>query len=269
MNLEILENKDSYLQYNKIKGVNIYFTTKDGGVSQKNFASNNMAYQVGDDFTHVVVNRVMFSKKINVELDNFVFAHQTHKTNVYKVEKKDLGKGKEKFEDGIANTDVLYTYEKQVALACFYADCTPIYFIDQIKGLVGIIHAGWQGTVKNIVDKTIQTLQEKEGVEPKNLKFIIGPSIRKDSFIVHEDVYEQFKNQKHAQNEVIFENDIVNGDKTWKIDLVKYIQNSLIYNGVLEANILTSNIDTVKANNMFSFRQENKTGRMIAVIVKQ
>jgi len=72
-----------------------------------------------------------------------------------------------------------------------FADCVPIFLFDPVKKIVGIIHAGWKGTVDNIVGNAIHTIQAKYQVNPKNLVAGIGPSIGPDHYIVGGEVREQ------------------------------------------------------------------------------
>ena len=137
----------------------------------------------------------------------------------------------------------------------------PLYFYDPCTDLIGIIHSGWQGTVNNIVDKTIKHLMEFENINPDNLKFIIGPSIKKNSFEVNKDVYKLFLEQKDFNDSVIFPKD----DK-WLIDTVQYNLNILVKNGIPKNNIFISNIDTYTTEELFSYRRDKITGRMLGVI---
>ena len=45
---------------------------------------------------------------------------------------------------------IAITNQKGVTLGLRFADCTPIFFYDPVKKVVGNIHSGWRGTVKKI-----------------------------------------------------------------------------------------------------------------------
>ena len=60
---------------------------------------------------------------------------------------KDRGKGALDQDSVIKETDALITEEPGVALMAFYADCVPIMFLDPVRKVIGISHAGWKGTV--------------------------------------------------------------------------------------------------------------------------
>lgn len=259
---QVFNLKDNLLISEKFgNNVQVIFTTKLGGVSTGVYTSNNLAFQVGDKPEAVLENRKKLAKQINSSLKRFVFANQNHGINIKKITEQECGKGMLDFADGITATDCLYTYEKDLPLACFYADCTPIYFYEPQKNLIGVIHAGWQGTSKNIVEEVLNHLQQVEKVDLQALKVIIGPNIKKESFEVQEDVYKLFKDNSYTTQEVISKN-----QDTWNIDIVKYNENALLQNGVKKANIFISTLDTVQEQDLFSFRRDKETGRMLGVI---
>ena len=61
--------------------------------------------------------------------------------------------------------DAMITNQANVYLAVSIADCCPVLIHDTKNNAVAAIHAGWRGTKKNIVGKTVQIMQEKFGCE--------------------------------------------------------------------------------------------------------
>lgn len=232
----------------------IVFTNSDAG---------NMAYQaVGDN---VLENRIKVAEKIGKDINQFVFARQSHSSNIHEVKREDAGRGVYSFEDGIDDVDCLYTTQDNLVLSAFYADCTPVYITSVEDNLTCIIHAGWQGTVKAIVYKTIEHFKSL-GIKPENLKVVIGPSISFDNFEVEVDVIEQIDKLEMIETSACYSriNDI-----KYKADVKLINKLQAIASGVLEENIIVSQICTYNNSDMFSFRQNNKTGRMIACIYKK
>ena len=84
--------------------------------------------------------------------------------------------------------DAILTDHPDVSLFMRFADCVPIFFYDPIRKVVGVAHAGWQGTVKKIALITTQTMSERYGCNPENILAGIGPSIGKDHYQVGPDV---------------------------------------------------------------------------------
>ena len=57
------------------------------------------------------------------------------------------------------------------------------------KGLIGVIHSGWQGTVKEITTKLFDHLIHVEQCDPKDFRVQIGAALSQEKFEVDEDVY--------------------------------------------------------------------------------
>lgn len=72
----------------------------------------------------------------------------------------------------------------------FSADCTPILLHDPVRGAVGAVHAGWRGTVMDIVGKAVKKMQSEFGCTPENINAAIGPCISLCCFETGSEVYE-------------------------------------------------------------------------------
>lgn len=232
----------------------IVFTNSDGG---------NMAYQATGD--NVLENRQAVAEKLGVNLNNFVFAKQCHSADIAEVSKLDRGRGVLSFEDGIADVDGLYTFDNDVVLSAFYADCTPVYIMSKSDNLTCVIHAGWQGTVKAIVYKAIEHFKTL-GIDPANLEVVIGPSISYENFEVENDVIELINKLDMIETKLCYTqiNDI-----KYKADVKLINKLQAIASGVSEQNIYVSEICTYDSSDLFSFRRDKQTGRMISCIFKK
>lgn len=219
----------------------------------------NMAYHV-DSGQHVLEHRSYLANLLNVSLNRFVFVHQSHSDKILKVKQDDLGKGVDSFIGGM-ECDGLYTYLKNVPLCIFHADCVPVFFVDESSNLVGIIHAGYEGTLKHVVYKSIKKVIEEEGIYPSSLKFYIGPYRRQPSFELDEKSMKEVIEADFSQ--AIQDNHFDNGLAV-KIDLHKL--------GIKEEQIEDCLLDTFTDERFFSayrfHREQNKTpaGRMVSLI---
>jgi len=74
-----------------------------------------------------------------------------------------------------------------------FADCVPIFLYDSQNNAIGIVHAGWQGTIRKVVQHTITAMMSDYGTIPGNLLAGIGPSIGPDHYSVGDDVLDQAK----------------------------------------------------------------------------
>ncbi|MCX8061433.1 MAG: polyphenol oxidase family protein, partial [Anaerolineales bacterium] len=60
-----------------------------------------------------------------------------------------------------------------------------------VKGVIGVIHAGWQGTIDGIAEKVIRVMQEEYGSRPNKIWAGIGPSIGAHHYPVGEEVWQK------------------------------------------------------------------------------
>ena len=154
---------------------------------------NNMALHVCQNSEHVLENREKLASLIRRQLDDFVCANQTHSANFYKVSQQDKGRGANSVNTAIQETDALYTYEPNIVLSTFTADCVPVTFYHEQTEVIGVIHSGWQGTVKEITLKLLHHLIEVEKCNPRYFHVHLGPALSQEKFEVDEDVYAQFR----------------------------------------------------------------------------
>ncbi len=174
------------------EGIQHLFSTRMGGISKEEFATLNFSFVRGDDKECVSENYRRIAEIFGVEDTCIVTTHQTHTTNIRVVTNADAGKGVTVPRD-YADTDGLITKEKGLLLSCFFADCVPLYFVDRVKGVIGLAHSGWRGTVKGMGSCMVKRMQEEFGCNPADILTGIGPSICQDCYEVSEEVAIQFK----------------------------------------------------------------------------
>ncbi|MDD8049351.1 MAG: peptidoglycan editing factor PgeF [Thomasclavelia sp.] len=205
-------------------------------------------------------NRLALAKLLNTDLNHMVAPRQTHTTNFKEVYLKDGGSNMEVLEDKLVDIDATYTKDQDLYLLSFHADCTPVLLYD--NNIVCAIHAGWLGTVNQIVSKVVKHLIINEGCNPKTMKAYIGPSISKDSFEVMQDVVDKVKKMDIKTDSYIFKTD----DVHYHVDNKGLNKAQLLNLGLLEENIEVSDIDTMTSNDYFSYRRDHDSRRNITII---
>ena len=124
----------TYITFDNLEQTGIIrqgFSTRLGGVSEGEFASMNLSFSRNDDPQAVMENYRRFAAIMDCTPDDVVASHQTHTTNVRRVSSADKGKGVTREKD-YSDIDGLITDESGVLLACFFADCVPLYFVDPV-----------------------------------------------------------------------------------------------------------------------------------------
>jgi hypothetical protein len=71
--------------------------------------------------------------------------------------------------------DGLLTDRPDALLTVTVADCLPIFLVDPERGVIGLLHSGWQGT--GIVERAVRLLASAYGSDPAALRVTIGPGI--------------------------------------------------------------------------------------------
>lgn len=226
---------------------------------------NNMALHICENEGNVLENRKKLAKFLHCDLHDFVCANQTHSDNFYKVTAQDKGKGAESKSSAIPNTDALYTFESDILLCTFTADCVPVIFYNEQKGVIGVIHSGWQGTVKEITLKMFQHLEREEQCDPKDFTVFIGTALSQEKFEVDEDVYVQFKNLGYADTFMYFNEKT----KKYHIDNQLTVKKQCELAGVTSENIQIDSTCTFQNPEGFSYREDKKAGRHVSFIMKK
>lgn len=175
------------------------------------------------------------------------------------------------FNPNLENIDGLITNKKDKVLSLTYADCTPIFLFDKSKNVIGNIHSGWQGTLNQIAKEAIKCMENSYNCNPEDIICVIGPTIRKCHFEVDEDVKNMFYNtfkKIYDLDKFIYTGKIKNGKQKYYIDTVYLNIQMLIQSGIIEKNIVDSNICTVENSKFIhSYRAERENaGRNTAII---
>ena len=154
------------------------------------------------------------------------------------------------------NTDGLVTHiDNNIYLVIQTADCVPIFMLDNVKGIIGLVHSGWKGTSESIILSAISVFYNY-GSNRENIKIYLGPSIKSCCYEIKNDVAKYF-DQKF----------IIKNNQKLFLDLESKINDDLYKTGIKPSNIFTSNICTYENKNFCSYRRDNnKAGRMYSII---
>ncbi len=213
-------------------------------------------YNVGLDKkdTNIDFNFNKISNILNIEKEQIYKPKQSHSSNIV-----EITDGKE----DLINVDGLITDRINKALVISIADCICLMMYDPKNKVIANIHSGWKGTLQKIGQKAVNIMMNDYNCRPDNIICCIGPSIRKDHFLVNKDVEEMFESKfsdyiKH--NQIIEEtNECNEKGKQYKIDSVLINKLMLEELGLLSKNIIDSNICTICNKDKFhSYRAEGE-----------
>lgn len=236
-------NSVPYLTYNslsEIDFINHAFSTRLGGVSTDEFTSMNLAFNRGDSPENVTENYKRFCKSAGFDYESLTASSQDHHTFVRAVTKENVGIGIYKPKD-IESVDALITNEPGVTLVTYYADCTPLFFVDTKQKAIGLAHAGWRGTVGRIGDNVIKKMQSLYGSDPSDIKAAIGPAISVCCYEVDKPCADNFLALDELDStKFVFPK----GNGKFMIDLLETNRQILVHAGVKNENITVSDVCT-------------------------
>jgi YfiH family protein len=230
--------------------------TRQGGVSQFPYESLNFGGTVGDKPTHVLENHKRAFMAINKPLESRFDVWQVHGKDIIITEHPRTDSEKHQKADGII------TARPGITLMMRFADCVPVMVADPVKKIVGIYHAGWQGTHLKIGAEFINTMKSMFHSNVENLIAGIGPSICTDCYQVGEDLKLKFRDAFGKKGDRFLK--VFNG--SYHLDL--WMANRLILEECGLQNIEVAGICTAhNKSEWYSHRGEfGKTGRFGAII---
>jgi YfiH family protein len=189
----------------------------------------------------------------------FVAVRQVHGTDVLVV--GNHVPSREVLEQG---WDALITDEPGVCLTIKTADCVPVLLFDSVRRVIAAIHAGWRGTLAEIIPKTIETMRKRYGSLPRAMWVAIGPSAASCCYEVDEPVLSRLREVFPDWSLVVREAD----DHRAKLDLRQLVRCQAEGVGVPALQISVADHCTICEPDLFySYRREGSVrGTMISGI---
>ncbi len=232
------------------------FSTK---INNENYFSGFGTRLLGDSRNRGIVES-FFNHSIN-SYKNIIIPKQVHETNIIEINHL-----RNKKIVQVDKADGLITRNKSSILTIQTADCVPIIFVDKIKGVIGISHQGWKGSLMRMSQKMIKEMIGIGGGK-QSLQISIGPSIGDCCYYIDEDRYQKFKKEfNNYFNKIIR---VKKQKKYLNLGLLNFLQ-------LQEIGISKDQIDffpfctQCDENRFFSYRRQKKSNysQMVSFVVK-
>lgn len=239
------------------EGVTAFSTTRQGGYSQGSYGEFNINRYCGDTKEAITRNRELLCELLGIDDSHLLMPHQVHETVIVAIDETSQ-------ESQLEGVDAVMTNVSGLCIGVSTADCIPVLLYDRVHRAVSAIHAGWRGTVKRIVEKTVAQMTAVYGSRPADIIAQIGPGIHIESFEVGDEVYEAFAAAGFTMETISRRY----GEK-WHIDLPECNRQQLLATGIPEAQISVSPICTYQHPDLyFSARRLSiNSGRIFTGIV--
>ena len=258
------------------------FFTRHGGVSGGDFDSLNVSTARKDrggsldSPKNVLENYRIALSALGTVPERAVGAKQVHENTVLRVVNEDSARGINPAFPEMSGCDGLFldgSAGEIDALCVKTADCVPILLSSKDGKEVSAVHAGWRGTVADIVTKAA----EKFTCEKEDILCAIGPCIGVCCYEVGEEVYEAVKRLFafkgiEDNTDSMFRNVCSCSANTKKKANLSEINRQLLINfGIPEENIDVSGICTAcHEDEFFSHRASGGfSGTFVSIIAKR
>lgn len=159
--------------------------TRRGGISPAPWSALNVGGTVGDEAARVLENRRRAFAAAGRPLDSAFDVWQVHSAEVAKA------RAARNPEEDYRRADVILTDRPEVTLFMRFADCVPVLLYDPVQAIVGMVHAGWLGTVRGASRAAVDAMVAEYRSKPADILAGIGPSIGVDHYEVGADVLTQ------------------------------------------------------------------------------
>ncbi|WP_314285580.1 peptidoglycan editing factor PgeF [Prevotella pallens] len=254
-------NKPELHFYELANNVVAFSSTRHSGVSKGNYAAFNINRYCGDSPDAIEQNRKSLANCLEIDVNKLIVPHQIHSDSSRIIANEYFKLPANIREQIIEGVDAVMTNELNVCIGVSTADCIPILLYDTKHHAAAAIHAGWRGTVKHIVQKTIKEMGIVYQTKPQELQAVIGPGISLQNFEVGDEVYEQFANacfdmERIARRFRVMQPKEEELPLKWHLDLKLSNRIDMETMGVLPQNIIDEGICTYdNTNDYFSARK--------------
>lgn len=241
------------------------FSTRTGGTSEMPLAALNLAGFRDDEPANIYENRRRFLR---------LFAGDWKLMTVVQVHGDDLAliKDAQDVQPDAVRADALLTNVPRILLGVKTADCVPVILGDARSGALAAVHAGWRGTLAEIVMRAVARMTSEYGTRADDLRAAIGPAALGCCYEVGAEVVTAFRH-KFADAENFLRPS--NRPAHALIDLHHANRQQLVAAGLSPARIHLAPLCTMcRTDLFFSHRRENgaqknRVGRSLSVIGRE
>lgn len=221
-------------------------------------------------------NRSILAEQLGSSLTRECITDQKHTNYVHVAAADDLGHSVKplhmQYVDGIV-TDI-----PEVLLTVFGADCPSVYIADPVRKCIGLVHAGWKGTLGRIPEVAVANMVVRFGCDPADMYAAIGPGICRDCYEMGDEIYDAFAEQwsRDEADRILSRYPAVDADGRdipggkYHLDLREANRMTLLRAGVPAEHIEVSNVCTkCNADHFYSYRARRMENEQAAMLVNR
>ncbi len=224
------------------------FFTREGGVSEGEFASLNCGYSTGDDAGRVEANRARALQRLGMASSSLCTVRQVHGAAVVRT------RAAQPQRPSVA-ADALVTDRPHVTLGVLSADCAPVLFADPQAGVIGAAHAGWRGALAGVIEATVEAMVGL-GAARARMIAAVGPCIAQSSYEVGPELLTRFTAEDPTCADLFAPS--ADSDRLL-FELKGYVQRRLARAGIAQSTALPDDTHADPAR-FFSARRARQAG---------
>jgi copper oxidase (laccase) domain-containing protein len=138
-------------------------STRHGGKSIEAYQTLNLGLHTDDHPDMVHENLSLFCADLGISTDTLARSYQIHGDVIWETKEPGYTYG----------YDAIIAHAPGIFAGVGIADCCPILLVDPVRKTTAAIHAGWKGTVSQIVSKTASAMIS-QGSNPTDILAYIG-----------------------------------------------------------------------------------------------
>lgn len=231
-----------WLEADLAGGATAVFSTREGGVSEGDFASLNLGVVTEDLISDVMENRLRLAGALGIEPTRVSMGFQVHGSELSRADPRNPGAYADPEASPPMEADGQLSDEAGRPLLVLVADCLPVALLGS-DGLA-MLHCGWRGLAAGIVGEAVR--------EIGGVSAAVGPGIGPCCFEVGPEVEAEFDDLGDG---------LMNGRN---LDLPEVARRLLARAGV--EKIESAGLCTCCDRRFFSHRRdEGRTGRQAGI----
>lgn len=247
------------------------------GIGEKGLRLARMKTESREECLPIIErNMSILAESLGTSLEKVCITNQKHTNHVLALREEDLGFGRQDLR--FRNIDGLVTDVPNAMLVAYGGDCPSIYIVDPMKNVIGLVHAGWKGTLSRIPEVAIATMKIHYDCDPEEMYAAVGPGICENCYEMGDEIYEAFSlSWGKADTDLVMKKypasdkscrDII-GSK-YHLDLWEANKLTLIKAGVPESHIYITNICTMcNCDIFYSYRAGKMENEQQAILVNR
>lgn len=220
------------------------------GVSTSDFG--NLSYKWaeanGQTISQIRRARQQFFGFLSVREENVVATQVEGGVTMHSITAADRGKGVSDPDTGLIG-DGFFTQEPGVSLFMITGDCLALFFYEPVKGVCGLVHAGWRGVDQELPRLAVQYMVKTYGCDPNNIRIGVSPGLQRQSAI-----FENFDNFDQSRLPV-WQPYIEKTTNGYLVDWIKSAKDQLVAAGVIPPHLEDCGFDTRTNPEYYSHRR--------------